>query len=575
MQWFGRFGCQMLASVMVLSAVGSALFAPSAVAQDQLRGRVAAAVGTDQPALVVSLTSMSKLTADVAYVAEQLGQGQFGGMFTMLATSYTQGIDPARPTGIFVHLVDGNPEPIAVLPTSDAAAILKRLETNGMIPPADKLDDGTLVVAAGPVLIYIRQAGPWAVIARTPDLLAKVPADPLPLLDGLGSQFDLAFRVNIQQVPIELREMLVDQITQGFDQAMAQQAQSGDAQMSLSNAQLEQLQQVIRESERLQFGINIDPARREVLFQTIFTAVPGSELAEMTNASQPIPSKFSAVLQGDTAVRYHSAASISPKAADSAMASLEIVSSSIRNMLDTQTKLSEADKAEIEELTAELMTIMGKSIAEGKQDIGVMGLAGADTLKLAGGLFVHDGAEFAAWLRKVAAKIPAEAGAPKFSFDVGKYKDISLHSVTLDVPADKADARRLFGDKLELIVGTAPKAIYFAFGQGSQPALRVLVDTADTDKGNLQERGLGQMRVKLLPFLELAHSIKPDDAIAALIEEVSKQPTLDTIQINAFPISNGQKSSVIISEGILRAIGVGIREAQAAKMREMQRGSGF
>ncbi len=573
MRWSGRFRCLLAAAVMALSAFGGALFVPSVTAQEQLRARLPAGVGAARPALVITLAPMNKLSADISYVAEQVGQGQAGAMFTAFATANTQGIDPARPTGVFVHMVDGGPQPVGVLPTADAEGVLKRLEGIGMIPPSDKLDDGTLVVAAGPTLVYIRQAGPWAIIAQNPEILNLVPADPASLMSGLGDRFDLGVRLDVQQVPVELREMLVDQLAQGFEQAMAQQQPSGGEAVSLGNAQLEQIQQVIRESERLQFGLNIDPAKRHVLLETVFAAVPGSPLANMTNAQQPIPSKFSAVLRGDTAVRYHSAASVSPEAAESTLASLEILGASLRNFLDGQTDLPEAEKAEIEELAAELFTIMGKSVSEGKYDFGMMGVAGADTLKLAGGMFVHDGADVAALLKKVAAKVPPAPDAPKFTFDAGNYKGVSLHTVTLDVPA-KEGPRRLFGEQLKLVVGTASQAVYFAFGTGADVALRALIDTADSDTGNLAERGLGQMRVKLLPFLQLAHSINPDDTVAALIAELSKVSDLDFVSVDAFPIQNGQRSSIIVSEGLLRAIGVGIREGQSASMREMQRSSG-
>lgn len=565
MHWSGRFRNQLAAVAVALVAVGGALFASPAAAQPP---------SGNQPAVVLTLAPMNKLTTDVAYVAEAVGQPEAGGTFTVLATAYTQGIDPSRPTAVFLHLVNGNPEPTAVLPTADVEAILTRLAADGFIPPADKLDDGTLVIAAGPSLMYIRQAGDWAVIARTPELLNAVPADPLPLIGDLGTRFDIGVRLNVQQVPIELREMLLEQLTQGFDQAMAQQAGNSDEVISLGNSQLEQLQQLVRESDRLQFGINIDPAQRQVRVESEFTAVAGSALAAMTNAQQPIPSMFSAVLRGDAAVRYHAAGSLSPEAAESGAASLELAIASLRNLLDSETKLSDADKAAIEELSAQLLAILGSSLAEGKYDAGMVGVAGADTLKIAGGIFVHDGNEITPWLRNLASKIPPGPKSPKFTFDAANYKGVALHTISLDVPAHKDKPRRLFGDQLVLTIGAAPKAIYFSLGKDAQVALQGLIDTADVDSGNPAARGLGQARVKLLPILQLAHSINQDEIVAALIADLSRFADRDYVSVDSSTIDNGQRGTVVIAEGILRAIGVGIRENQAAKMRQLQ-SSGF
>ncbi len=291
------------------------------------------------PVLVVTVASLNKLMQDVNYITGVMGQPQAGGMFTMMAGTFTQGLDTTRPIAVLVPMVDGSPEPIGVLPTNDVEMMLKRLEAQ--TGAADRLDDGTLVIAAGPSLVYIRQVGSWAVVARNRELIDLVPADPMSLMEGLGDNYDIGLRLNIQEIPLQLREMLVEQLSQGFEQAMARQQGGDGASSKLSQMQLEQLNQLIREAEQLKFGLNINPNKRIISIDTEFTAAAGTELAEMYASTQPIASKFSAVLSGDAALRYHAAASISPEVAQNASDSTAAVQEAIQNALAQQEELDD------------------------------------------------------------------------------------------------------------------------------------------------------------------------------------------------------------------------------------------
>ncbi|MFG0262932.1 MAG: hypothetical protein ACF788_11125, partial [Novipirellula sp. JB048] len=141
-----------------------------------------------EPVLVVTLGSINKLMQDINYLTGAVGQPQYGGIFQMMAGTFTQGVDMTQPIGIVVPLVNGAPEPIALIPTADVRTVLKRLEAQ--TGPADELDDGTLVIAVGANTMFIRQVGNWAAIARSRELLDVAPADPISLFEGMGNDYD-------------------------------------------------------------------------------------------------------------------------------------------------------------------------------------------------------------------------------------------------------------------------------------------------------------------------------------------------------------------------------------------------
>ncbi len=570
MQRFGFSRLPIYGAVLACCSIISGLVPgglQTATAQD-----ATPAAGTTDPVLVVTVASFNKVMQDVNYMSGVLGQPQVGGMFSMLAGTFTQGLDTSRPLAVLVPMVDGTPEPIGVIPTDNVEAMLKRLEPQ--TGPVDKLDDGTLVVQAGPALAYIRQVGSWAVVARNRELIDLVPADPMPLMEGLGDAYDIGIRLNIQEIPLPLREMLVEQIGQGFEQAIARQPGGDDQLIDLSKSQLEQLNKVIRESDKVLFGININPAKRVVNIDTQFTAAAGTELAEMYAGTQSIPSLFASVLGGNAAAYYHAAASLSPAVIEASQTSIDALMGNLSQMLDNQEELGDDVKADIEELVGGLVDLVSDSLQEGKYDFGMISNADDNVLRLAGGTFVHSGDDVAKWVQNLDSKLRQLPDAPEFRFDESTYNGVTMHSVVIDIPAKADEARKLFGEQATIHLGTAPNAVYFAFGKGSVDMMKGLIDTADTDRGDVSGRPLGQMRVKLLPWLRLAQSIKANDSLAAVIDTVALSNDTDYVLLTGESIPNGQATYIEIGEGIIQAIGVAISEAQRVQMQQLQQGGG-
>lgn len=541
--------------------------APSiSIAQERLQpggGTPAVAAGATEPVLVVTLGSINKLMQDVNYISSVVGQPQAGGMFTMLAGTFTQGIDMTMPIGILVPLVDGAPQPIAVIPTTDVKSILKRLEAQ--TGPADELDDGTLVVAVGANTIYIRQNGPWAAMAPRKDLLDLAPADPTTLFQGLGNDFDIAFRLRMQQVPAETRGMLVQQIRQGFEQAMEKQDEvDEDATRQFADSTMQNLEQFINETDTLQVGLNIDQASKQVAIDSSFTAVPGSSLAAISGGQQPIPSQFASVIRDDAAAYYHAATSISAEAVEQTRMTLKSTITSLGGALESEESLSDEQRKDIREMIDRVVDLSMKSVEEGRADLGALLLADATQFRFVFGSFVADGNEAAQLVKDFAKKIENETDAPRFKFDIATYKDVTMHMVEADVPEDEDEARKIFGEFLRVHIGTGPKAVYLAVGENSESLLKELIDNSTLDQG--ADRPVGQLKMTLMPILQYANSIESNGVISAMINALNSAPDEGVVTLIQESIPNGQASAFRIGEGLIRAIGAAVMEAQNAKM---------
>jgi hypothetical protein len=554
-----------LAALVAVAGIASPF--TSVMAQEKLTpgGGSAVAGQSTEPVVVVTLGSIDQLTRDLNYLSGAIGQPQLGGMFAMMAGTFTQGIDTSQPVGVIVPLIDGAPEPIALLPTANVKTVLKRMEAQ--VGPADELDDGTMVIAIGANTVFIRQIGNWAVLARNRSVLDRAPADPSAIISEMGTDYDIAVRLDVQQVPPPMRDALIGQIRQGFDQAMKQQQNGDEAAMEYAAQSIEQLEQVIDQTKELMIGIDIDSANRRIMLETEFTAVAGTKLARIYDGQKPIPSAYSSVIREDAAGYVHFASSIGPEALEQAQTSVDGAMQMLGSALSQTDKLSEAEQAEATDMIRRVVELMMASAKEGKSDFGALLLTDANQLQFAMGAFVSDGGEAASIVKDVAAKVQGHGDAPRFEFDVNNYKGVNMHLVEADVPADEDEVRKIFGEQVRVHIGTGPKAIYVALGDDSLPLMKQLIDSEATPvapSGNT----LMQLEVNLMPILQFAQSVENNDAIAAMIDALSRADDAGELRIVSEAIENGQVSRFIIGDGMLQAIGAAARQAQQAKMNQ-------
>ena len=539
---------------------------PLAVGQDGLAPSRSSSAATltdgSQPVLTVTLGSVNKLMSDVSYVTELAGQGQAGAFFSVAANSYTQGMDLDQPIGLVVPMVAGAPQPILIVPTTDVTPLLKRLEAiTGS--PYDELDDGTFVVTVNANTVYVKQNANHAVASQNKDALALAPDNTNGLFQGMGNQYDVAVRLKVQQIPLQIRNILIAQMRQGFESAMAQQP-NGQGTREVAEGSIQQLEQLIEEADELNVGINVDQSARQIAADFSFTATGGSELAAIYGGQQSIPSRFAAVIQDRAAAYVHSATSIGPEAISLASENLQNSLGMVKAAIANEGNMPEDQRREVEQYIDRLGQIVTASLAEGKSDFGLMVMAGTDQFQAVLGSFVADGNEVAALAKDLSTKVPDSPDAPTFKFDMGNYGGVTMHMIEGDVPPNEDEARKLFGDKIQIRIGTAPKAVYVAVGKGSGELLKKFIDSGKSDNGG--QRPLAQLNGRLLPFLELAQSVESNSDVEAVINSLRASQDKGAVSFTSHSIPNGSSGKLRIGEGLIKAIG----DATAARQQARQ-----
>lgn len=554
-------------SVAAVAVLATTLVAAPTMAQDRLAPAAGSSQATltdgTQPVVVVTVGSINKLMQDVNYITGIAGQPQFGGIFAMMAGTYAQGMNMDQPIGVVAPMINGTPQPIIVLPTTDIRPILKRLEAQ--TGPVDELDDGTLVITINQNTLYIKQNANNAVAAQNQAALKLAPENTDALFQGMGNAYDIAVRLKIQQIDPQIRNLLIDQMRQGFDQAMSRQP-NADSAREVAESSIEQLERLVQEADELNVGLNIDQANRNIGLDFSFTAVGGTQLAAVYGGQQSIPSRFASVIRDDAAAYLHSASSISPEAITQAKESIEASMTMLKGALANEGNLNDDQINEVDQYITRLTDIVTESLSEGKADTGALVLAGRDQFQAVLGFFVADGNKVAALAKDLSTKVPDSPDAPKFKFDQGNFGGVTMHVIEADVPEREDEARKLFGEKLQVHIGTADKAVYVAVGRGSDQLLQQFITAGSSDNG--ADRPLGQFNMKLLPFMELAQSVEPNDGFAAMINALSNSEDKGQMSVVTRSIPNGSAMSLRVGEGLIKAIG-------AAAIAGQQRRQGF
>ncbi|QDS92738.1 hypothetical protein FF011L_14870 [Roseimaritima multifibrata] len=516
--------------------------------------------GVDQPALVVSLSGIGGIRDGLLYVSEAVGQPAVGGMFAGMANIYTAGIDPERPIGITVNVVDGEMVPVLMLPSDDIKMFLKNIEAQTGPAEALESDPDTLVITAGPSLLYIKQKGKWAFASSNRDAVKEPANDPAALLGNLPEIYDIAVRLNVQAISPEQRNAFIENLKRGFDQGMARRGgEEMDNAREMAERSLQQIQDQIAFTDTLLVGFAIQPERERLFFDIVSTAVEGSELAETYANTMSLPSKFASVISSDAAMYYHASTSISPQAVEQAEASIEQSLQAMQAQLDKDQRMGDIQKEELMLLVRRFVDLTVDTMKQGKLDIGMQLDLSGDQPSLKGGAVVADGAEIERMVKELAGKVANDPRAPKFTFNESKYKEVDLHSIVIEINDDKA--QKTLGPKFVIKLGTSADALYYAAGNDPEATLKKLIDSSSEDADGAK-RPLGQMYVSVLPFAKAVGKQVSNPVVDAVIDSANNSEQTDRVLILTNMIPRGQSNRIIVGEGVLRSVGAGIEAAK-------------
>ena len=534
---------------------------------------VAVALGGAKPALaqdapagmknlaVVSISGYDELKDDLNFLGSLSGNPDAAAQIEAMITLFTQGqglagLDKTKPIGAIVQTDGMQFQPLVFVPVTDLKQLLDVLAALNV--NAEEGEDGIFEVQAGLQTVFLKEQGGWAFIGQTTDVLANLPADPAQLLGDLAKQYDVAIRLNVQNIPEMYRQMAVNAMRQGvndtLDRLPNEDDEAFEVRKKLVEAQIGRFVDLIEQTDNLTLGWSLDASAERTFFDFSLTALPGTKLALEAAQAADTKSLFHGFVQHDSAVTLNVAGKWAEDDIVQVVAFIDSARAQAIKAIDEDSDLpDEAAREIVKSAVGDLLDVLTATVKAGTFDTGAVLRLEPNSITFAAGLLVADGKGIENALKKFASLAENEPEFPGIKWDADEHNGVRFHTAKVPVPAEEADARELLGDELEVVVGIGEKSIYFAFGEDSLSTLKDAIDKSKAEAGKLVPPM--ELSISLGKIMKFASTRVDDPNAIALSQELEGAAGSDHIKIVGRAIPNGISYRIEAEPGVLRAFG--------------------
>lgn len=501
---------------------------------------------------VVSVAPLDNLMSDLGYVLKAANFPEANGIVTLMTNQYTQGIDRTRPMGALITLAGQQPSTLLFLPMNNRDLFFGALAGMGIEP--DDLGDGLFEIDTGGQVIYAKETNGWMFVAQTENSFANLPANPATTLGNLPERYNVAVRINVKQIPQDLKDAALEQIRMGYEGSMAQANQTPEqraAAEEVGQASIEQFEQLFQDTEQLFIGWAVDESGQQTYVDGGAQFIEGSKLATQANLAQDATSDYTQFMLPNPAAKFRFTSLISEGDREVAKNNIKNSMNQVETQLDQSNDVPEEFKPILKELMSGLMSVMTATIDEGVFDGAGSLSVSDDTLRLLIGGRVADGNALAEELKKAAGKLSGTG--VEFEFDYGEHEGVTLHRVSVPVKSPDPVAKKIFGEELTIIVGTADKGYLVSVDPAGDAAAKAAIDSMASARG--VKATPFESVVKLEDLLRFAQSISPNSMLDNAVNTISQYSGKDKVQIAGRTIERGGVYRLSIEEGVLRSIG--------------------
>ncbi|MES1213469.1 MAG: hypothetical protein ABUL64_02690 [Singulisphaera sp.] len=532
----------------------------------------AAAQGDMKPILVVSLAGYQRIMDDIAFVGKLSDSPDLAKNLEGMITFFTQGqglagLDKTKPWGLAASTDGLSFQLLGFVPVTDLKKLLDAL--SGFLGDPEQ-EDGVYKIQAGlPIPLYVKEHKGYAYLSQDAASLSSLPDDPTKMLGGLDKQYDVAVRLNVQNIPEVFRQLAIDQIKMGVEGSLEQGPDESDEDFEqrskMTQQQMDTLVTTLNELDELTLGLSIDEAARRTYLDLQMTAAEGTPTAKQMVALPAPPSKFAGFLMSDAVATLHVNSKSAPENTDQSLAMLGSLRQQVMSQLDDQDFGNEKVEETVKDVVGKVLDVLQDTVKQGVVNGGAVVVGDGPFTVAAGGL-VADAGRLEEVVKKLADLAKSEGGLPAdaLKMNAANHKGVTFHTLTVDVPNDDDNAemvKQLLGDKLVLTVGIGKERAFLGLGDKGIDTIKKVIDksegvTETTDKPF-------ELTVSLAPVLKLLSKTEDANPIIGAMAATLKESGKDKIQLTAQPVKNGYLYRLEAEEGILKILGSAVKLAAA------------
>lgn len=583
-QFFARRRLQGLAALVAVAACVSSPNVFAQVTTEEAPTTPSAAPGEMKTVAVVGVTSYNNLINDINFLGSLADRPEAGQMVQGMLAMVTggkglDGIDQAKPWGVILQ-TDGNDFlPVGCIAVTDLNKVLAIVQNFGA-----QIKDGTdgvkEIALPNGQSIHLKESNGWAYIGQNPDALASLPADPAAELSTIVANYDIGARVDVQAVPEQYRQMAVQAMKSGMEDGLKKKDDESDedyeTRRKLAEAQVAQVEQMVNEVNEVTTGWSIDSEQQKTFFDFTYTFLPGSKPAKQIAGQGTPKTNFAGFFQPDAAVTLTFAAQSDPETIkenlDQMRATMATMRKQAEKAIDEEEDIpDEETRAAVKAALGDFMDAFEATMETGQFDGGGALHLGPDKLTLVAASAIKEPAKFESGLKKLAAIAEKEPDFNGVEWNAATHEGVNFHTLAVPLPADEAEARKLFGEKVDVAIGIGSDAVYVAAGQGNLDAVKKAIDASKAEPG--KEVPPFEFSASLGQIMETVAANARDEntdvyqAIAKMLKDDAQGR--DHIRASGTLVPNGLKYRFEAEEGVLRAIGKASMMAQQKAQQQM------
>jgi hypothetical protein len=509
------------------------------------------AAGGAKPVAVVSLSSIEETLADIGYVTRAAGAEDAGRTAILLGNAFTNGLDKKRPMGMYVVQSAGEFQGVAFIPVTDIKIVFETFKEQ-VGEPKD-VGDGILEIGTAQTA-YVKEVDGWAFVSQNKDHLVKLPADPAAMLGKLPSQYNVAVRVMSQNFDPQLKKLAIDEMKAGFERGLDNANTDVDPEVAeaVGRQVLGDMEDLINDSDELLVGLAIDSQTKKTYLDISLTAIEGSNLAKQMASLQEAKTAFSGFLMDDAAVTFNLSSRLTAQDIKKIQPMLKQLREQAMEEIDNDPDLAADKRDAAKAVVGKFITVLDQTIAAGRIDGGAALVLEPESIAFASGALVADGKALEDAVKELVELAKDEPEFPSVKLNAAKHGGVTFHRLTAPIPEDEEDARELFGETIDIVLGTSGKSVYLAFGDECEELLKEVID-ASAEQSSAAVPPF-QLNIALLPILKFADSVDDNPIVPALVEMLEKAGN-DRISVIVKPIPRGAQYRVEVQEGVLQVIG--------------------
>jgi hypothetical protein len=431
--------------------------------------------------------------------------------------------------------------------------------------------NGVTQISANGQTLFGKNEGGWTFLSMMPQMLEGLPADPAAAFKSLTDEYDLAIRANIQNVPEPYRQMAIQQVKQGIDAGMKKMPEETDEQFqgrkAMATAQFENIQRMINEIDQLTFGLSIDSEQQRTFMDFVYTAVAGTQLADQLKALGDPKTNFAGFFQPDATGMLMVATQVNENDKAQTKQMVEALRAQLATAIDQDDDLpSDSAKEAVKAAGNDFIDALVATVDAGTMDFGAVANLSPEGLTVVAGGFVGDAAKIESGLKKLAQAHKEKPDMPEIHWGAESHSGVTFHTLSVPVPANEEESKKLFGDAIDIAVGIGEKSVYFAMGKDNLTAVKKVIDESAANPG--KSVAPMELSVSVGQILNTVAAFKPEDATLRMIADTLKNEAegRDHVKIVAQPVDNGLRTRFEVEEGVMRAIGVGVKAQQQQAM---------